>query len=374
MSFTILSDSDIKQILGALSPSDVSDLVQTLEQAMIQYSCKNEQQYQPHRAVISRPGGQVTLFMPASTEQLVGVKIVGISPSNKPADVPKGSAPPPGLKSALTLCDATGQAIGILNAAELTAFRTALGSMLLYRFRRNTENIVVFGAGKQALWHIRLAILLRGEDIRSITIVNRSSQRTQQLFDTLSKDPHSPWPSHIKLNVFDEQGDRDSALEALVVNADAVFCTTPSTQPLFPATVLTSEKAQGKTRFISAIGSYRLDMQEIDPDFLKIVVDPAGIFSGSSYKGGVIAVDSREGCLQEAGELVKAEVATDKMFEIGQMFQEKNTAGPPDLTKWLESGLVIYKSVGVGVMDLAIGQHLLDLAKARKIGLTANEF
>ncbi|CAM1510788.1 Fc.00g083010.m01.CDS01 [Cosmosporella sp. VM-42] len=373
MSFTILSDSDIKQILGALSPTDVSDLVQTLEQALVQYSCKNEQQYQPHRAVVSRPGGQVTLFMPASTEQLVGVKIVGISPSNKPADVPKGSAPPPALKSAVTLCDATGQAIGVLNAAELTAFRTALGSMLMYRFRSATQKIVVFGAGKQALWHIRLAILLRGEDIRSITIVNRSSPRTQELVDTLSKDPTSEWPSHISLNVFEEQVDRGSALEALVVDADVVFCTTPSTQPLFPATVLTSDKARAKTRFISAIGSYRLDMQEIDPDLLKQVVDPAGIFSDSVYRS-VVAVDSREGCLQEAGELVKAEIPTDKMFEIGQIFQEKATSDTSDLTKWLESGLVIYKSVGVGVMDLAIGRHLLDLAKARQIGITAAEF
>ncbi|KAH7124358.1 hypothetical protein EDB81DRAFT_890466 [Dactylonectria macrodidyma] len=113
--------------------------------------------------------------MPATTQHLIGGKIVGISPSIDPTTIAPGTKPPPALKNALTICDATGQAMGILNAAELTAFRTALGSMLLYRLRLITENILVFGAGKQALWYIRLSRLLRSQDIRTVTIVNRSS-------------------------------------------------------------------------------------------------------------------------------------------------------------------------------------------------------
>ncbi|KAK7408260.1 hypothetical protein QQX98_009572 [Neonectria punicea] len=374
MAFTVLSDAHVKQILGSLSSPEVSELVSSLEHALVQYSCQDEKQYQPHRAVMARPDGQNTLFMPASTPDLVGFKIVGISPSKAPVPASGSGIPPPALKSALTLCDETGQAIGVLNAAELTSFRTALGSMLLYRFRRNTENIVVFGAGKQALWHIRLAILLRGKDIRTITVVNRSAARTQQLVETLTSDAQSAWPSHVKLNVFDEQKDRDAALETLIVDSDVIFCTTPSTQPLFPASVLTSENARAKTRFLSAIGSYRLDMQEIDPELLKLVVDPSSVFAGSAYQGGTIAVDSLEGCLQEAGELVKAELATEKLLEIGRILDPKSTADQTELKKWLEHGLVIYKSVGVGVMDLAIGKDLLHLAKSRKVGITSDEF
>ncbi|KPM38995.1 hypothetical protein AK830_g7550 [Neonectria ditissima] len=373
MSFTVLSDSHVKQILGSLSPAEVSDLVDSLSNALVQYSCQDEKQYQPHRAVMARPDGQTTLFMPASTPDLVGFKIVGISPS-KPATPAPAGIPPPALKSALTLCDETGQAIGVLNAAELTSFRTALGSMLLYRSRRNTENIVVFGAGKQALWHVRLAVLLRAKDIRTVTVVNRSAARTRQLVDTLTGGDGSAWPSHIKLNVFDEQGDRDAALEALLVDSDVVFCTTPSTQPLFPASFLTSENARAKTRFLSAIGSYRLDMQEIDPELLKLVVDPSSVFAGSAYQGGTIAVDSLEGCLQEAGELVKAELPTEKLLEIGRILDPKSTADQAELKKWLEHGLVIYKSVGVGVMDLAIGKALLHLATSRNVGVTSDEF
>ncbi|KAF7554628.1 hypothetical protein G7Z17_g2753 [Cylindrodendrum hubeiense] len=371
MAFTVLSDSHVKQILGSLSPADVSGLVASLENALVQYSCQDEKQYQPHRAVMARPDGQNTLYMPASTPDLVGFKIVGISKAPAPATA--SGIPPPALKSVLTLCDETGQAIGTLNAAELTSFRTALGSMLLYRFRRSTENIVVFGAGKQALWHIRLAILLKGKDIRNITIINRSAARTQQLIDTLT-GAQSEWPSHINLKIFDEQNDRDAALEALIVDSDVIFCTTPSTQPLFPASFLTSDKAAAKTRFLSAIGSYRLDMQEIDPELLKLVVDPSSVFASSAYQGGIIAVDTLEGCLQEAGELVKAELSTDKLLEIGRMLDPQSTADQPELKKWLADGLVIYKSVGVAIMDLAIGKSLLGLAKTRNIGLTSDEF
>lgn len=366
MPFTVLSDANVNHILDTLSPSDVLDLANALERALIQYSCNSEQQYQPHRAVVDRDG-QVSLFMPGTTDQLIGVKIVGITPTEnlKPSEA--------GLKSVLTLCNARGEAIGTLNAAALTAFRTALGSMLPYRFRRNTENIVVFGAGKQALWHIRLALLLKEKDIKSVTIINRSANRTQQLIESLKSNAQSPWPSHISLQAFDPKGDRDIAIESLVVDADVIFFTTPSTEPVFPGAYLTSEKARSKTRYLAAIGSYRLDMQEIDPELLKQVIDSSGPFASVGYRASV-AVDSRDGCLQEAGELVKAEVPKDKMLEIGQLFQTKNTESPEDLNKWLETGFLIYKSVGTGVMDLSIGQELLRLAKVKDVGLTAEDF
>lgn len=370
MSFTVLSDADIKSLLAALSTAESTALLEVLGQALIQYSCQDEQQYQPHRGVVSRPDGQVSLFMPATTPDSIGVKIVGVSPSKAPASsTPDSKPPPPGLKSALTLCDASGQAFGVLNAAELTAFRTALGSMLLYRYRHATESIVVFGAGKQALWHIRLALLLRGQDIRTITIVNRSSERTTQLIAAVKE---RELPAGVSLVVFDaKQPNRDAALEALVANSDVIFCTTPTTTPLFPAAYLASENARRKTRYIAAIGSYRLDMQEVDPEFLRLVVDPSSTLSGSAYQGGIVVVDSRGGCLQEAGELVKAGVSPNKMAEVGHLLHVKKTVGSAGLDAWLQNGLVVYKSVGVGVMDIAIGRQLLELAKSKNRGVSA---
>jgi ornithine cyclodeaminase/alanine dehydrogenase-like protein (mu-crystallin family) len=368
MAFTVLTDGNVKQLLGDLTSNDTRELITGLQEILTAYSCHNEKQFQPERSVVSRTNGKRSLFMPATTPQSVGVKIVGIAAPSKPAASADASPPKPGICSALTLCNDAGEAIGILNAAELTAFRTALGSMLLYQHRKETGNIVVFGAGKQAQWHIRLAVLLRAQDIRKIVIVNRGRERAQDLIASLVEDTNSPWPSHIELCQFDE---RKENLEDVVVAADVMFCTTPTTEPLFPAKFLTSEIARNKTRYISTIGSYRLEMAEIDPELLKAIVDPFGMFTQQVWEGH-IAVDTREGCLKEAGELVSAGIDPSKMLEVGQIVGSKGAASAH--TKWLESGFVIYKSVGVGVMDIAVGQKLLQLAKAKSIGLTLAAF
>jgi phosphoribosylformylglycinamidine synthase len=169
MPFTTLSDTDIKNVLHNLSPDDVKTLTSSLNHALTQCLCNNETPYQPHRVAITRPDGQVSLSMPATTLESICVKIAGVTP---PSNLKPGE---PGLKSVLTICDGRGQAVGVLNAAELTAFRTALGSMLCYRYRKITQNTVVFGAGKQAEWHIQLAILLKGEGIKKVTIVVSST-------------------------------------------------------------------------------------------------------------------------------------------------------------------------------------------------------
>ncbi|KAG9193158.1 mannosyltransferase [Alternaria panax] len=361
MTFTVLSDADIQTLLHNISQADVQNLVSALNQALTQYSCNNELSYQPHRANVTRPNGQVSLFMPATTPSSIGVKIVGVAPSQTP---PPGEKPKPALRSVLTICDELGQAVGVLNAAELTAFRTALGSMLLYRYRKKTENMIVFGAGKQAEWHIRLAILLRGDDIQKITVINRSSARAKDLVGSLA---YSKIGSHIKMEVF---GDDKDALEGLITEADVMFCTTPSTSPLFPASYLTSDSGLGKSRFISAIGSYRLDMQEIDPELLKYITNPSGPFASQVHQASV-TVDSIQGCMDEAGELVAAGLRAEQMLEAGKLDELGKDVG---FQKWLEEGFVVYKSVGVGIMDIAIGKALMDLAAEKGVGVRLDSF
>ncbi len=88
--------------------------------------------------------------MPATTPQAIGVKMVGIAPPSRPTRAALEAAQPPqlALRSVLTLCNAVGEAVGILDAAELTSFRTALGSTLLYQSRKESANVVVFSSGK----------------------------------------------------------------------------------------------------------------------------------------------------------------------------------------------------------------------------------
>ncbi|KXJ91859.1 hypothetical protein Micbo1qcDRAFT_223957 [Microdochium bolleyi] len=381
---TILTDSDVQAILHGITPAEAEHLATALEDAFIQYSCHGDAQYQPHRSVISRETtGATSIFMPATTAQNIGVKIVGVG--GQPRETPTttdssatdgggggvgGGKPVAGLKSVLTLCDSAGQPVGVLNAAELTGFRTALGSMLLYRLRQMTEKVVVFGAGKQAEWHIRLAVLLRGKDIREVTIVNRNKERTRQLLDKLSKS----WPSHIELGAFSEDG--GSGLEQLIVDADVLFFTTPSKTPLFPASYLLSDKARQKARYLGAIGSYTLEMGEIDPALISAVGEQGASapFSSQVWQGHIV-VDSREACLHEAGEFVKSELKPEKWLDVGQVTDMlRQGRQDKEMKEWLESGFVIYKSVGVGIMDIAIGNQLLELARTKNVGTSIGNF
>jgi len=159
----VLLDPAVKALLRSFNRDDIVSVKSALIQGLKDYSTKGteaEPDKQPHRSVVSASTGQITLFMPAVAKEVVGSKMIGVPPpwSSTPSAASagtKGTAP----TGVLTLLNAAGKLIGVINAEEFTAFRTSLGSMILYPYRKETSNIVVFGAGKQAIWHIRLALM-----------------------------------------------------------------------------------------------------------------------------------------------------------------------------------------------------------------------
>ncbi|KAH8880834.1 shikimate 5-dehydrogenase [Thozetella sp. PMI_491] len=386
MSLTVLRDADVRNILTKLSPPDISSLFSALESAFQSYSLGDEGKYQCHRQGITRPGGPTMLFMPATLSGGSSVKVVGVPPPQAPGSQAKA------IVGATMIFDADGRATGVLNAAETTAFRTALGSILLYQHRERTESIVVFGAGKQALWHLRLALVLRSSDIRKVTIVNRSEQRSHDLIDSLrSMDKEAGISTTAKVTfstlcgTLGSSTEYEGRLRDLIEDSDIIFCTTPSTEPVFPSAYLTSEVGRQKTRFISAIGSYKLDMQEIDPVFLRTVTTGGNFPLPGLYhpkhenaeKGGAIVVDSREACAIEAGELVKADISMENVLEVGELAHIRETGEQNEkdrLAGWLKSGMVVYKSVGMGIMDISISRAILKLASSRGVGERIDNF
>ncbi|KAJ8116508.1 hypothetical protein OPT61_g2089 [Boeremia exigua] len=114
-------------------------------------------------------------------------------------------------------------------------------------------------------------------------------------------------------------------------------------------------------------------MQELDPELLKVIADPEGIFKEHVW-GAKIAVDSAEGCLAEAGELVSAGIQEGGMLEVGALQDQRQRGDHGELQRWLEDGFVVYKSVGVGIMDVAIGSKLLELAGEKGRGVRLDDF
>lgn len=44
------------------------------------------------------------------------------------------------------------------------------------------------------------------------------------------------------------------------------------------------------------------------------------------------------------------------------------------MVRWLRDGTVIYKSVGLGLMDLVVGTHLVEVAKRKNVGTIIEGF
>ncbi|EEA21652.1 hypothetical protein TMatcc_008927 [Talaromyces marneffei ATCC 18224] len=292
-------------------------------------------------------------------------------------------------RGTLTLVGQDGLPIGLISAQDLTAFRTALTSLLIFNKRKHVKTITVFGAGRQAYWHIRLALLLRGPEVKRVYIINRSFDRTAELLRDIYAAENASWRSDVKFHAFSSDFVEYNRLSREAVRkADVIFCCTPSLEPLFPAEFLTSTEGRRKGRLIVAIGSYKSHMTELHPDILKNEVKPTTSnthhYHKHAQRGGVVLVDSLEMCLQEAGEIVQAGLGPHQLVEIGELMIMKHAArlgieqqkegGEKGLQKWLESGNVVYKSVGLGLMDLVTGGNLIDVARRRGVGTFINDF
>lgn len=428
MPLTVLTNTEVHSLLHTLNKSDVERLQENLGEALHSYSTGDTNSpccssHQPERTVLTK-NGVTTLFMPATTGNSVGMKMVSLDAAEKPDKKKsptstaasslrslsltpedsgdsrssisgssfKGPAPAPATKAkkprgAVTLLDASGYPQGIVNAEELTAFRTALAATMMFNKRDSVHTVTVFGAGAQAYWHIRLALLFRGKEIHHINIINRTFETSIKLMKSFHVgEGGKPEWSHVKFSALSpEFGEYGRLLKDEVRKADVIFCCTPSTEPLFPHEFITSHEGRKKGRYISAIGSYAPHMIELHPEILKLAAKPdtGGHFHKHAKSEGVVIVDSLEACLKEAGEVIQAKLRPDQLVEVGELLMVKKAAlkdiaaggeGEKGLLEWLRKGNVVYKSVGLGLMDLVCGADLVALARERGVGTTIEDF
>lgn len=215
----------------------------------------------------------------------------------------------------VTLFSPLGAPIGFLHAQTLTAFRTALASTCLLQKRQHVRTITVFGSGLQAYWHIRLALMLRGPTIRTINIINRRfSENAKNILKKFYAVPaetkkQEGWESAQFSVLTPGYGEFDRLLKEHIRAADVIYCTTPSVEPLFEASILTSHEGRRRGRLIVAIGSYTPEMRELPRELLEqaVKVHSSGAhFHKHAVEGGVIIVDTLDGAMKEAGEIIEA--------------------------------------------------------------------
>ncbi|PYH44159.1 putative proline utilization protein PrnX [Aspergillus saccharolyticus JOP 1030-1] len=347
----ILAEPDVSKILRELDQPQCHDFLDALCDSLTAVSNQSilpeteHRIHQPLRSTILTKEQNLSLFMPVSNTVSTGIKIVTASQSH-------------GLIGVINIFSPEGSLQGLLSAAKITAFRTALTIMsLLVRCKSlSKENVVILGSGRQAEWHARLVLLLFPEHVRSITILNRGRRRLEELEQEVLGALRTRYP-HVSITTVakDAVGTDtwEEKLQAALQACDVLFSCTPATEPNFPASYL----QPFRQRFISLIGSYKPHMREVDTETL---------LSG----GGKVYVDLKEACLEESGELILAEMKEEQLIEVGELYGKLKGA-PVEVP---QSCNVIFKCVGMGIMDLVIGNKLLDVGRERGIGMEVDGF
>jgi ornithine cyclodeaminase/alanine dehydrogenase-like protein (mu-crystallin family) len=323
----ILSRTDVQRCLP------ITDAIAAMRNAF--GALQSGQAQTPQRLSVNLPEQSVALLMPSLLDTFAEVafalKAVTVVPSNPSRHLPR-------LYASVLLLDATtGQTLAIMEGGWLTAMRTGAVSGLATDLlaRHDADVLALFGAGVQAPMQVLAIDAVR--PLREIRVVNRDESHFHTLVATLQALLGSQCPPVHRA---------DSSREALA-GSSLVACATVATTPLFSWEEITPGT------HINAIGAFTPEMCEIDVETLA----HARIF-----------VDQREAALAEAGDLLQALHARaicgpDTWTELGALL-----AGSRSGRQSLDE-VTVFKSVGVGVQDVAAALQVYKQAKVLGIGV-----
>ena len=277
----------------------------------------------PPRQHISTDKG-VTLIMPAYLPERgeFGIKIVSVYDDNPNLNLPRITA------TVLVLDPATGSPKAFMDGASLTAIRTGAGGGLAADIlaRKDAKVVGLFGAGVQARAQLQAVMAVR--EITRVNLISRTQTSAEQFAAEISE-----WRDAPAVNLV-------STPQAVVADADIVLCATTSATPLFDGNAL-----QLGTH-ITAVGTFVPEKREVDTTTIR-----------RSHR---IVVDSREACLEEAGDLIIPNAEIDA--EIGEIVNGDKQGRQSD------DEITFFKSVGVAVQDAVAGAAVLAAAEAEGFG------
>jgi ornithine cyclodeaminase len=251
------------------------------------------------------------LLMPAWSKDWAGLKTVFFKPDNAAIGHPTVQA------SYLLMDQKTGATVAVMDGTEITRRRTAAASALAadYLARKDASTMTLVGAGALGSHFVRAHAAVR--PIKRVFIFNRTLAKSETLAAELA---HDGFETH---SVID--------LEAAVRQSDIVTCVTTSTAPIVKGVWLKPGT------HVDLAGAFKPTMRETDSD----VVARASVY-----------VDTREGALHEAGDLLQArdEGKFDFADIQGDLFElcrgkVPGRASPEEIT--------LFKSAGTAIEDLA---------------------
>ena len=297
--------------LAALLPYD--QLIAALDRAFTQDV--NVPQRVHHEVPV--PGGVAAtlLLMPAWRPGAhIGVKIVSVFPANAKQGIPAVSG------SYLLLSAKTGIPVALLDGTELTLRRTAAASALAsaYLSRSDASKLLMIGTGNLAPHLINAHRAAR--TIEEVRIWGRRPEAAQKLVEELSNLP-------CKVSVAAD-------LEKEVRNADIISCATLASEPIVKGAWLVPGQ------HLDLVGAFTPTMAEADSEAVAVAH---------------VYVDTREGALAEAGELVQA-IDNGAISEKDIRGSLRDLASEKVQGRQARKEITLFKSVGTALEDLAAAE------------------
>jgi len=318
----LLSESDVRTLLP------MGDLIGAMREALAGFSTGRAEQ--PLRTVLEVAGakaffGVMPAYLPGSGA--LGTKLVTVFGSNPARGLPSH------LATIVLLDDETGELRAVMDGRYITEARTAAVSAVSTDLlaRPEASRLAIVGSGVQAHSHLEALALVR--TLREVRV-------------------WSPTPSHREAFAGDAARrtglkiETAASAEAAVADADLVALVTASRTPV----VRSEWIADGA--HVCAVGACRPDQREMD---------------GALVARARLFVDSRQGALAEAGDIVlpmaEGIVTADHIAaEIGEV-----AAGLAEGRR-TAAEVTVFKSLGMAVEDVAAAHLALVRAAERGLG------
>jgi ornithine cyclodeaminase len=273
-------------------------------------------------------GGRMAV-MPAILldSNVLGVKLQCTFPRN----AARGRPPVSGI---VVLMDgASGEPLAIMDSSTVTEIRTAAASALATRYlaREGASCLAVLGAGVQARAHVRSMLAVRPVEVVRIW------SRTRAAADALATEVEAEHA--VAASVCDGP-------EEAVRGADLVCTATRATEPVLSGAWLDPGV------HVNAVGAYTATTRELDSD---------------AIARARVVVDSRAAVAQEAGDLLipvgEGRIGLDHVHaELGELVAGTRPGRESD------AEITIYKSLGVGIQDVAAAVAAYERATALGLG------
>ncbi|HEX3871263.1 MAG TPA: ornithine cyclodeaminase family protein [Pirellulales bacterium] len=308
-----LTESDVDRLI------DVPTAIDVVEEAFRQMAAGEASNVPRVRA---RGSGIVLHTLSASADYL---RLVGLKAYTTTRE---------GARFLVNLFDsATGELLAIIEADRLGQLRTGAASGVAAEWLASPHaaEMGLFGTGRQA--RTQLAALAVARPIRRVFVYSRSEQRRTSFAATMS--------SQLQIEIVPVDRPQE-AVEDLPI----VVTATTSPKPLFDGAWL------DEGALVCAIGSNWLNRAEID--------------SATVRRADNIVCDSVDACRNEAGDFVEA--IEKGNFNWQRAVDLAGVVSGKSIGRSRNESVVVFKSVGLAIEDVALGGKVLELARQAGLG------